>query len=335
MKRYLFIAIWVFLVIFLITISFTFRDRTEAMVAVVESRVTSISFQRPVIIEDIQVVAGQEVEMGDTLLRVRRPDLTLDIEKKENQLQRLTAQVIQEEQAFGSRRALVEIEKEAKVKRLRIELTELDTKRTRQKAVANRLSERSNPENSTSFYDTLTEMKVRSIQEQIAATLNYAENELQRLRTRFTNEQQVLVKEVELMKKELVALRREYSSLNKIAMFDGIVGTVNVQLDELVQPYTTAISIYERSPTLIKAYMSEKINYSIQPGDHVEVVSENRRYKIGGTVKELGARVVGYPNKIQPLNQSKRYGQEVFIAISADNLFLNGEKVFVYPIIDQ
>lgn len=335
MKQYLFISLWVLLVAFLITISFTYRSKTEALVAVVESQVTAISFQRPVIIEDIRVVAGQEVRVGDTLLKVRRPDLVLDIEKKENQLQRLESQAIQAKQTFASRSALVEIEKESKVKRLQIELNELDTKRSRQKAVASRLSSKAVSATKTSYYDSLSQMKVVSIQQQIIAAENYAASELKRLNIRLNDELHLLSKELELMQKELSALQQEYRLLNKVASLDGIVGTVNVQLDELVQPYTTAISIYERSPTLIKAYMNEKITYAIQPGDEVEVVSENRLYKIAGTVKELGARVVGYPNKIQPIGESKSYGQEVFIAISADNRFLNGEKVLVYPILKQ
>ena len=331
-RRYLFIALWVLLVVFLITISSTFRNKTEAMVAVVESQVTAISFQKPVIIDKIFVVPGQEVRKGDTILKVKRPDLTLDIEKKENELQKLASQILQVTQEFESKKALIQIDTQAKLKRRQLDLAELNTKLVRQNEVAMRLGGKVQVGDQSTFYDTLTQVKISSIKEEIIATKSYTAKELERLKLRMLDEKQILEKDAELVQMELLALNAEYDLLNKVAIGNGIVGTVNVQLDELVPPYTNLISIYERNPTLIKAYMNEKITYQIDPGAEVEVVSENRLYRISGVVRELGARVVSYPNKIQPANHVRSYGQEIFIDISEDNRFLNGEKVFVYPI---
>ena len=330
MRKYLFIALWVLVAVFLIAVSSTFRNKEEAMVAVVESQVTAVTFQRPVIMEDIKVVPGQEVRKGDTLLRVIRPDLTLDIEKKENELQRLQAEMGEERRAFAGRRALLQLEKEAKIKRLQLDKAELEVKLSRQKKVVSTLASNTN-EGSTNYQDTLSQMKIRSIEEQMIATVDYNRKELERLTVRLSDKLEILESDVAFIQKELQVLEEEFKLLSKTSTLNGIIGTVNAQLDELVQPYTTILSIYERRPTLIKAYMNEEITYPIKPGDKVEVVSENRLYKIVGTIKELGARVVSYPTKIQPLNQPKKYGQEVFIEIAEDNRFLNGEKVFVYP----
>ena len=327
MMRYLFILVWVILVGFLISVSYTFRNKEEAMVAVVESQVTAVTFQRPVIIQDIQVVPGQEVGRGDTLIRVGRPDLTLDLDKKENELQRLRAQTAEKRSAFAGKKALLELEEEAKLQRLQLDKEELETKLAKQQNVAKSLGS-----NDQAFYDSLTQKKIRSIEGQMTAIKKYNASELRRLQGRLAEDLEILDGEMELIQKELLVLEEEFKLLSKVSTLNGVIGTVNVQLDELVQPYRTILSIYERRPTLIKAYMNEKINYPIAAGDAVEVVSENRLYKIRGTVKELGARVVGYPNKIQPVDQPRRYGQEVFIEISEDNRFLNGEKVFVYPI---
>ncbi len=333
MRRYLFIILWVALALFLIVVSTTFRNKEEAMVAVVESQITAVTFQRPVIIEDIQVVPGQEVVKGDTLIRVKRPDLTLDIDKKENELQRLKSEIAEEKRAVAGKVALLELEKEAKIKRLQLDKAALEAKLSRQKKVVGNLGLNGNGTNN--YYDTLTEMKISSIEEQMIATVDYNKKELKRLEFRLSDKLQVLNSEIELIQKELLVLEEEFKLLIKVSTLNGIIGTVNAQLDELVEPYTSILSIYERRPTLIKAYMNEKISYPIKVRDSVEVVSENRLYKIGGVVKELGARVVAYPNKIQLLNQPKKYGQEVFIEIAEDNRFLNGEKVFVYPIVEE
>ena len=328
MMRYLFVIVWIVIVGFLISVSYTFRSKEEAMVAVVESQVTAVTFQRPVVIQSIYVVPGQEVNQGDTLIRVGRPDLTLDLDKKENELQRLLAQIEDEKSAFSGKKALLLMERDSKTSRLQLDREELVDKLARQKRVTNTLGS-----NEVAFYDTLTQKQIGSIEKQMVAVSNFTRAELRRLEVRLKEDLQVLDSEIALIQKELQVLEEEFNLLSKVSTLNGIIGTVNVQLDELVQPYRTILSIYERRPTLIKAYMNEKITYPIAAGDQVEVVSENRLYKVQGTVKELGARVVGYPNKLQPANLPRSYGQEVFIEISEDNRFLNGEKVFVYPIV--
>ena len=330
-RKYLLIGLWVLLIVFLILVSSTFRNRKEAMMAVVESQVTAISFQKPVVIVALPVVPGQEIRKGDTILKVSRPDLTLDIEKKENEIQRLRSEMLQKQQSFEGKSALIQIETQGKIKRLQTDLLELTAKLERQKAVVKRLGPNPDEAGSPSYYDTLSQVKAKSIADQINSTQQYARREMERLERGLLDELRIGETQVVLAEKELQALKEEYELLQKVAQFDGIVGTVNVQLDELVQPFTKVISIYEQHPSLIKAYMNEEITYEISPGDEVEVVSENRSYKIQGVVLELGARVVSYPTKIEPMSTTKSYGQEVFISISNENDFLNGEKVFVYP----
>ena len=331
-RKYLLIGLWVILIVFLIMVSSTFRNQKEAMIAVVESQVTAISFQKPVVILALPVVPGQEIKRGDTLLKVSRPDLTLDIEKKESELQRRRSEMLQRQQSFEGKSALVRIETDGKVKRLQTDLLELAAKSERHRAVSERLGANLQDSNRLSFNDTLTQVKIKSIEEQIRSTLSYAKKEIERLERGLMDELRIGATQEALMEKELLALNEEYKSLQKVAQFDGIVGPVNVQLDELVQPFTKVISLYEQHPSLIKAYMNEEISYEINPGDEVEVASENRSYRVKGVVLELGARVVSYPAKIEPLNTAKSYGQEIFISISDENDFLNGEKVFVYPI---
>lgn len=331
LKRYLFVGFWLVLVGFLLVISLQYRSKTEAMVAVVESQITAISYQKPVIIEKINVVPGHEVRKGDTLIIVSRPDLSLDIDKKKNELERLQSQILQAEQDFRSKEALIRIETEGKLSRLRIDLAELETKLNQQKSVNTKLKEVLGNNQSGSFSDSLIMLKVKSINQEIAEVKNYTSREFERQSIRLNDSKELIERDIQLIRRELTALEGEYTSLVKTASFNGIVGVVDVQLDELVPPFKTILSIYELKPTLIKAYMNESISYPINTGDQVKVVSENRLYSIEGVVLELGARITDYPDKIQPYQGVKSYGQEVFIKISPDNRFLNGEKVFVYP----
>lgn len=330
-KKYIFPIFFVVLVSFLLIISFQYKSKTEAMVAVVESQITATSYQKPVIIESIHVTPGQEVGTGDTLVVVSRPDLSLDIDKKVNEMERLQSEIIQAQQNYQSKKALLRIETEGKVNRLLIDLAEVETKQGQQKSLSNRFKKLVGEDENASFEDSLLMMKIKSIDQEIIDVKNYASKEIERLSIRTNDETSLINKEIQLVERELESLKGEYVSLVKEATFDGIVGSVNVQLGELVPPYKTVLSLYEKKPTLIKAFMNEVISYPVNGGDEVSVVSENRLYSIKGTVLELGARITDFPEKIRPIADTKSYGQEVFIRIPSDNRFLNGEKVFVYP----
>jgi multidrug resistance efflux pump len=123
-------------------------------------------------------------------------------------------------------------------------------------------------------------------------------------------------------------LNEEKKELIRVSPIDGTIGNVFAQIDELVSPYTTIISIYEAKPTVIKAYVNERRRQDVSVGDKVLVESSNRKYSITGEIFEVGSRITDYPQRLIE-NQLDLFGQEIFISIPKDNRFLGGEKVFV------
>ena len=90
---------------------------------------------------------------------------------------------------------------------------------------------------------------------------------------------------------------------------------------------------------LFSAFLISKIFYiqnfegtsiSLETIKNVEVESTNRMYKISGEIIEIGSRITSFPEKLNVINGVKSYGQEIFVKISENNKFLNGEKVYVY-----
>lgn len=330
-RKYILPLIWISLIAFLAIVSLRYRSRTEAMVALVESQVTGISYAKPVVIQSINVVTGQEVSKGDTLLIVSRPDLALEIDKKENELERLDSELVQTEQEYSSKVALLEIETEGKINRLNVDLAELKTELSQKGTMLKNLREIGTEAGGQSHSDSLMKMKILSLKQEITEVKSYAKKEKERLTISASDKKALIRSEITILNKELISLQEEYGSLIKTATFDGIIGAVGVQLDELVPPFKSVLTLYELKPTLIKAFMNESISYPVNSGTEVRVVSENRLYSVNGVVLELGARITDYPEKIQPNQSVKSYGQEVFIKIPSENRFLNGEKVFVYP----
>ncbi|MFT6883396.1 MAG: multidrug resistance efflux pump, partial [Marinoscillum sp.] len=323
--KYLFVSVWILLAIALAIISLRYKSRTEALVAVVTSQEVSISFKSPVVVSNIFVIPGQEVNQGDTLLIVSRPDLELDIEQKLNEIESLQSNIIQAEHDFLSRIELLKLERDSKINRLTAELNTIKTELNQQAIIKQRLSSNE----SINLSDSVVLIQAQAIEQEIADLNRYFAKEIGRKRSMLNDDLEIMGRSLALTKRELESLYDQKGNLIRTARFKGVVGTLTAQIDELVAPYKTLLSLYEAQPTLIKAFQNEQLAVIVSPGDSVRVVSENRLYSAMGVVIELGARITNYPDKIQPINaQTLSYGQEIFIEISSQNTFLNGEKVF-------
>ena len=85
-KKNLFIIFFGLIVIVLLLFSLVFRETNTAIVAQVEPMKKAVSYHKAVKIIEIYVIAGQTVKPGDILVKVERPDLLLDVEKKNNEI---------------------------------------------------------------------------------------------------------------------------------------------------------------------------------------------------------------------------------------------------------
>lgn len=325
-RKHLFAFFWCILTLFLVIVALQYRSRTEALTAIVESQETAISYQNSVIVDRLYVKPGAEVHRGDTLIVVSQPSLDLDIERKHHELARITAELDAAGSDYRSKVDLLTIEKESKINRLTEEKNQLETKINQQRVLQHKIG------NNRSSIDSLRLAELGALKSEIADLNKYYRKELERKRFFYEKEVSTAEKALDITEKELDVLLIQRHELVRVADFDGIIASAEVQLHELIPPYQKLLSIYELKPSTIKAYQDEHFQIIVRPGDKVKVVSENRLYSIEGTVMELGARITSYPSKIQPVNsRSVVYGQEIFISIPQNNQFLNGERVFVYP----
>jgi multidrug resistance efflux pump len=332
MKKYLFYITLIVLVISLTITSFLFKDGTQAMVAIVDSQVTAVSYQKPVIVKKLSVVSGQEVEIGEFLLEVVRPDLDLDMEKRLTEKANLSSEI-----EANSRQKLLELrilnlDTEEKVGKINAQVEELDYELKQIQNVGKSVRKLYSGQIRSTMEDSLLVQRKAQLSREKANLSESKSKQIALLVARYEDKELVIVARLRFLDQEITSLQAELEGLKRFARFKGTVGSVNVQLDELVPPFKSLLSIYESKPTLIKAFMNERIKYSAKEGDKVWVSSDKRRYKVSGTIIEVGSRITEYPTKIEPFQTIKSYGQEVFVKISPENRFLNGEKVYVYPI---
>lgn len=302
----------------------------NAMVAQVESQVTAISYQKPVLIKNIYVSPGQEVDSGDILIEVERPDLALDMDKKLNEKNRIEKKIDESLEVYFNSLMIVNTNYDRKINLLTSEKEELEYELRLMENHKIKFGEVS----SLSYLpeDSLKLLQLNEISEQLIGFYNELDLEKLQLVKTLQYDTAYYKSDLSIINKEIVALVDENKKLVKKALKQGTVGNVNVQLNELVPPYKTLLNIYDLNPTLIKAFVHERRVKNIKTGSSVKIESVNREYSIVGQIIEIGSRITSYPEKINPLAKQKSYGQEIFINISENNNFLNGEKVFVYVI---
>lgn len=325
MKKHIFTFVWVVLAISLAALSFFYKDGTGAMVAQVESKTTAISFLKPVIIKRIKALPGQSVAKGDTLVEVDRPDLQLDIDQVTTEIQLKRSELLQKEAHYYQERKELILNRDMEVNKLNVEATSLELELVNAVSVRNILGV------GKSVTDSIQRLQISNLKHEIVYQNQMTENALMAISEAFEAEKALILEQVALLQKKFELIKTETTGMVQLAPYDGIIATVDARDGELVSPFTKVLSLFESSPTLIKALMNERISYEVYVDQPVWVESENRMYKLKGIVVELGARITNFPLKLEPIRDQISYGREVFIEIPTSNQFLNGENVYVYP----
>ncbi len=323
-KPWLFYSVLIALVAVLGYYSFVSKDSTMAIVAEVEPRKVAISFPKPVRITSLPVQIGANVNKGDLLLKVTRPDLELDIEKTLNESQQL-----QEERKalLARRRAKIEIEK-LKFEKDQYVLSQRIIQLERSILLDSKIYGSLNS-SSTQEVEHQDVQKIESLKEEMKLGEIEYSTRLNQIDLIHRGDLATLDLRNEKLESELNSLYLEKETLEQYSPFNGTIGNIAVQLNELVPPYKTIISIYDDNPNIIRAYMNETLRMSVTSGDSVIVESINRQYQITGEVIEVGSRIVSYPKQMIGMGQQNMWGREIFIQIPEENEFLNGEKVYV------
>ncbi len=326
MKHFVFYLVICSLAGLLICFSIVRKDGKQAIVAEVQPRKVAISFPKPVRVVALPIQPGEHVRQGDLLLQVQRPDLDLDLKKIRNDLEQVRLEKEELNLELRHRLELELLSHKDQVNKLEqnirlIKLRISKNSEIRSKFLVTDTIENDDPDPETVSLEAL---EIQLLQE--------SENHQAKIRNfRSWHESQSKLLEVQESKleDELASLQYEIKSLDQYASFDGTIGTINAELNELIPPYKTIISIYDENPNIIKAYMNEHFMLSFKEGDTVIVESINRPYRTYGSIIETGSRIVSYPNQMAPSQQAPQWGREIFVRIPEVNEFLNGEKVYV------
>ncbi|MFZ9044781.1 MAG: HlyD family secretion protein [Cyclobacteriaceae bacterium] len=330
LKRYLFFLFWLAVMVVITTMATMYRDGREAMVAEVESRVAAVSLPVVARIDSIYVIPGQTVRKGDPLVKISRPDLDLKIRKAQYGLQLAHMDSLRQVEQYQKTKSKLQLdyEQEVQVLAAKKQVLELEkTALTKEQQLLSKFSSKGVQEGLT-----IIALKLEQLKDQEQRNLKEWETLSNLNKKSFNTEQRLNAIQIQEELLKLEELKMEKEQLVQYAPFDGTVGPINVELQEITEPHDKLVSIFESKPSLIKAYTKENQTALLRIGQKVKVTATNRVYEINGTIESMGSRVTSYPVKINPNPNGQSYGQEVFVRISPDNNFLKGEKVYVYAV---
>jgi multidrug resistance efflux pump len=310
-------------------LGFHYKDKTKAMVAQVENQVTVISYQKPIRIKAIYVVPGQEVKKGDKLFVAESTNLEADIYQKSSELNSLNIQETGLNKHYQLEQDILKSETSFKILAMENELNELMLEKRIQDQNSVRL--RSVFEGTVNTQvDSIKLARILFLEKEMVNQSRQMEVRMIQMTSRFTQDTSLIKGKIKIIKNDLLKLKGESADLIQYAEQTGNVGNLYVQLNELVPPYQSILSIYSLNPTVIKAFINERGIAGLNVGAKVQVESTNRTYRISGEIIEIGSRITSFPEKLNAINGINSYGQEIFVKISENNRFLNGEKVYVY-----
>lgn len=291
-----------------------------------ENKQSEINLDKDVTIVKTLVKTGDKVKKGQLLMIVNNTDIHQQI----NQIQVA-------ESGIQLKNDLTESELKSEILKLEkerdIEISTIHTK-------INSLQQE------TDFYKSLVnsndvkDSEIRNPNETMIKNLN---DEIKEITQQYNNNialYQKMISQPKQTKTEKALysdkknyLQSEISKFQIIAPFDGVIGSINIREGEYVKAFTSLISFYEATPPMVLAYVQEKYDIKINPGDTVWISSAyNSGKKTKGIISAKGNRIVEIPEKFRKIPDVRIYGIEVFINIPADNRFLQKEVLRISDI---
>jgi multidrug resistance efflux pump len=309
-----------------------YKSETYRFYGIADTKEIVVNYNLPVEIKKINVVQGQPIRAGDTLVVLDQPELTMKINTISHSLEELKA--TKATQATRSRSEIRQIQAEqiARVNEIKAEIKKLEAEYDLNKKLMSELrsvSKNGRDVSDTSEVSNPILVEIAELKKVLEVTKNPSQIVIDRLNGEISSNEDPLVVQVERMTKELTMLNEEKERLVILAQIDGVIGSVNFKEREKVSPYDTIMTLHRESPSYVRGYIHENVHSSVTVGQSVSIRSMADSYTSDGDIVGVGSRIVEYPIRLRKIQDVVMWGKEVLVRIPDDNKFLLGEKVVI------
>lgn len=320
---------WILSLVLVALVAFDLHNESSSFLGIADASENVVSSEASAEVLAVLVVPGQTVRAGDTLLRLRRPELEMRINEISRQLRGAVGSATRSDLDVNRRSAQLRSELETRRSAISAQIRNLEEERGRNRELVSSIKGGVTGDAADSATDPIL-LRIQGLRRQMLAEEQGASAQMAVLRGGGGDQKRTAQDLQDALVKELSFLQAENARLAVRAPIDGVVGSANVRAGEKIAPFAPLLTISPRNPTLVRGYIHEKVYDDIAVGDSVEVRSSGARSgTVKGRVVGVGSRIVEFPLRLRKMPQIEVWGREAAVRIPAVNPFLLGEMVSV------
>jgi len=326
--RLLAFAFWLAAVGLILFLNFRFQGQTEVFRGIAETSEITVTTESAAEIAQVFVTQGQTVQAGDTLVRLKRPDLDLRLQQISRESQHVQGQTSASSSDIDRRVGEVRAALSTRSNQIRLEIRQLQDLRKRSQELAERLQVRPAPTSDSSQAVTL---QIKALERELALAESSAQSQIALLQGSRGIQHSSGQAQASSLSEESRLISTEKARLVILATQTAVVGAINFHAGEKVNPFNPILTLMAPTPTLVRGYLQENVVSALRSGDSVKVVSTLEGSTVGGQVVGLGTRIVELPLRLRRIPTIAVWGREVTIRIAPQNRLLLGELVTIEP----
>lgn len=293
-----------------------------------ENKETELSHDKSVLIHKILVTPGQEVSKGQLLIEVKQSTIDFKFDNANLDLQRLETVEQQQKQQILNRIAQLKVKRTTDVEALNIEISALESKIQYNKSLIEDL--KSIDIKNDDSANNPNAVKLQALKKNLQIITKPIDIEIDQLQKELASISIPSQVQQEKLKGEIDYYKSEQGKLEILAPSDGLIGNIFCKEGENIAAFTSLLSFYEQTPTIVKGFVHESLLLQVEVGDMLTVSSTLLNdQKTEGQIIGLGSRIVEIPERLRKIPEFKTYGREVLIRIPKNNPFLQKEKVML------
>lgn len=320
---------WILSIVVVVVLGIVYQGKASMFQGIAEATETTISLPSPTEVVRVHVMPGQSIHVGDTIIELNRPDLTLRITELTRELDAIEGRSNVSSAEIDQKVAEVKAELSSRSLSLKSEIRNLETEYQRNKEIAAKLKSLKGANAQSEGADGMV-LRIKSLKKELAGLQASANEQIKLLKSSGRLQKSAGKTEVANLKKELEELQKQQEELVQIAKEEWVVGSVNARDGEKVSSFAPLVTLTHKSPTLIRGYIHERMYQRMDIGETVKVRTLGGTGKaIKGEVVGLSSRIVEFPTRMWKMPEMPIHGREVIVKISDDNPFLLGEMVTI------
>lgn len=301
---------------------------SSSFLGVTYAKEYKITSERDAIIVDAYVVPGQTVQLGDLLLELESPELTLEIEKLRKEIGLMNSEKQEKEKLLESELQLFQSEKKIIQGDIDSDIQLLEKEMNLNRSLTEEILE-GKANNISNDSLSVFQLEINSIRQKGLLKLEAIDIKILDKKQDHQFDQSQIQARIDLAEQELEWKLQEKDNLNKYATFSGVIENVYVKQGEHIEAFSSLVSINPVHPSSVVGYLVGKKERDKTLGEEVIVRSlEHPGIEIKGKIIGFGS-IVAVPEVLQKSTTVKAFGLEVFIEISEQNNFPVGEKIIV------